>query len=272
MKKITLKITLVLLTVFTFQVKAQVIHTEVVDGTVYNLRNVETNQYLRVAGNDERGADTPGSDAEILSMVDYDGTDANLNWKFVATEFGGNPVWNIEAQARGIIRFVGGGGGYRVISTAFSGPRPDSDKVQLATYDAEAGGFRIANPAGSRFMHISTVDGEEKLLNVGADEVEGKKDIWVLEVSEIVLSTETFSVDAFSISNPINNQLTIKGATSDVSKVSLYSVLGSKVISKSINNNIGDINLNVSDLSNGLYILEMTGVNGQRFTKKIVKQ
>ena len=53
---------------------------------------------------------------------------------------------------------------------------------------------------------------------------------------------------------------------------SVYSVLGNKVLSKAINNVNGDINLNVSSLATGLYIVEVNGENGQRLTKKIIKQ
>jgi len=86
------------------------------------------------------------------------------------------------------------------------------------------------------------------------------------------LSVNTFDVEAFTISNPVNNQLTIKGATSKVKQVTLFSVLGNKILSQSVKSNDQDLNLNVSGLSTGLYIVEMTGFNGERFTKKIIKQ
>lgn len=86
------------------------------------------------------------------------------------------------------------------------------------------------------------------------------------------LSVNTFDVDTFTISNPVNNQLTIKGATSKVKQVSLFSVLGNKILSQSVNSNNEDLTVNVSGLSTGLYIVEMTGFNGERFTRKIIKQ
>lgn len=86
------------------------------------------------------------------------------------------------------------------------------------------------------------------------------------------LSVNTFETNAFTINNPVNNQLTIKGATDKVNKISVFSVLGKRVLSKSINNQNGDINMNLSSLSSGLYIVEMTGNSGERFTKKIIKE
>jgi hypothetical protein len=86
------------------------------------------------------------------------------------------------------------------------------------------------------------------------------------------LSVNTFGLDAFVITNPVSNQLTIKGATSKVSKLNVYSVLGNTVLSKVIDNQNGDISVNVSALSSGLYIVELNGENGERLTKKIIKQ
>jgi hypothetical protein len=85
-------------------------------------------------------------------------------------------------------------------------------------------------------------------------------------------SVNTFGVDAFVITNPVSNQLTIKGATSKVSRLNVYSVLGNAVLSKVIDNQNGDISVNVSALSSGLYIVELNGENGERLTKKIIKQ
>lgn len=288
MKKITFKISAFLfLAMLSFQVKAQTIHTEIVEGTQYNLRNAETDQYLRVNGNSAaEGEDpTPSAEAQLLTMVDYPApgvNDYHLNWSFVTVVAAddGLSYWNVQAQARGMFRFGGGGftaNGlpYSVISTAFQGPRDNSDKVHVVTYDADAGGFRIFNKTGSRALApVTNDDGAVVLISEANADVVGKSDIWVLEVSEMtepVASTTTFSIDAFSISNPVNNQLVIKGATSKVQQLSLYSVLGNTVLSKSVNVR-GDISLDVSSLSNGLYILEMAGENGERFTKKIIKQ
>ena len=89
---------------------------------------------------------------------------------------------------------------------------------------------------------------------------------------ESTASVNTFGLDAFVITNPVSNQLTIKGATSKVSNLNVYSVLGNTVLSKVTDNQNGDISVNVSALSSGLYIVELNGENGERLTKKIIKQ
>ncbi|WP_299012495.1 T9SS type A sorting domain-containing protein [uncultured Polaribacter sp.] len=85
-------------------------------------------------------------------------------------------------------------------------------------------------------------------------------------------SVNTFGLDAFTVFTSSNDQLTIKGATSKVKEVSLYSVLGKKVLSKTVNNANGEINININSLSTGLYIVEINGNNGERLTKKVIKQ
>lgn len=148
-----------------------------------------------------------------------------------------------------------------------------------ANGDADSGGsnpadgnnalfIKIPGETGSRFGVIPTAAGDPVKFDGGG--------IDVLDFHFVkdppVASVNTFGIDTFSISNPVKNELTIKGATSKVSKVALYSILGNTVLSKSVSNANGDISIDVSSLSTGLYIVEMNGANGERLTKKIIKQ
>lgn len=85
-----------------------------------------------------------------------------------------------------------------------------------------------------------------------------------------VASVNSFSADAFTISNPVDNFLTISGATSKVNKVNIYSILGSQMLTTKIDGQ-DNISINVASFATGLYIVELVGENGS-FTKKIVKQ
>ncbi|WP_296635394.1 T9SS type A sorting domain-containing protein [Polaribacter sp.] len=128
----------------------------------------------------------------------------------------------------------------------------------------------IKTPWGgnSRYGIIPTAAGEAVQFDGGGIDV-----IQFHLVEAATASVNTFGVDAFVIINPVsNNQLTIKGATSKVSRLNVYSVLGNTVLSKVIDNQNGDISVNVSALSSGLYIVELNGENGERLTKKIIKQ
>ena len=84
------------------------------------------------------------------------------------------------------------------------------------------------------------------------------------------LSTDEFDTSAVSISNPVDNNLTIKGLTSNIKEISIYTILGKKVLSKTVNTQ-DEINLDVSPLATGLYIVEMKGENS-KVAKKIIKQ
>lgn len=146
-----------------------------------------------------------------------------------------------------------------------------------ANGDADSGG---ANPAaGNNALFIKVPwDGGSRYGIVPAaagDPVQfdgGGIDVLDYHLVEEILSVNTFEANAFLISNPVNNQLTIKGATSKIQELSLFSVLGKRVLTKSIKETSGDVELNVSSLSKGLYIVEITGVNGEIFTRKIIKQ
>ena len=167
---------------------------------------------------------------------------------------------------------------------SYSGDRTGLDQFQRRKAKVNADGLADStgsNPsAGNNALFIQTPWGTNSRYGIipsaAGDPVQfdggGIDVIQYHLVEEKVASVNTFGLDAFSVSNPINNQLIIKGATSKVKQISIYSIIGNKVLSKSVNSLNGDINLNVNSLSSGFYIVEMTGNEGQRFTKKIIKQ
>ncbi|MCF7560628.1 T9SS type A sorting domain-containing protein [Sabulilitoribacter multivorans] len=67
--------------------------------------------------------------------------------------------------------------------------------------------------------------------------------------------------------NPVNNFITIESKNIKIASVEIYSLLGQKVMSDSqLKNNKVD----VSDISNGLYLLKVNAENGGSSTRKIV--
>lgn len=84
------------------------------------------------------------------------------------------------------------------------------------------------------------------------------------------LSNEAFDSSSIVISNPVSNQLTINGLTANVKEVSVYSLLGKQVLTRSVKAQSA-LTIDVSALTSGMYLVEMKGDNGI-FTKKIVKQ
>ncbi|GAA4950243.1 hypothetical protein GCM10023314_24480 [Algibacter agarivorans] len=116
---------------------------------------------------------------------------------------------------------------------------------------------------GSRYGVIPATAGEDVLFDGGGiDELK----FYLIAA----LSTKDFDTSSIFISNPVNNELSIKGLTSNVKQVSVYSLLGKEVISREVNEQSA-LKINVSALSSGMYLVKMQGDNGS-FTKKIVKQ
>ncbi len=85
-----------------------------------------------------------------------------------------------------------------------------------------------------------------------------------------VLSNSKFDTSSIFISSPVKNLLSVKGLTSNVKQVSVYSLLGSKVLTRKVEGQSA-INVDVSALSSGMYIVELSGDAG-KYAKKIIKQ
>jgi hypothetical protein len=85
-----------------------------------------------------------------------------------------------------------------------------------------------------------------------------------------LLSTADFDTSSIFISNPVNNELSIKGLSAQVKQVSVYSLLGKEVISSEVNGK-SELNIDVTALSTGMYLVKMQSEKGS-YTKKIVKQ
>lgn len=84
------------------------------------------------------------------------------------------------------------------------------------------------------------------------------------------LSSDTFDSSSVFVSNPSSNRLTIKGLTSTINKINVYSLLGQPVLVRELKGE-RTLNLDISALSNGVYVVNFVTENGS-FTKKIVKQ
>ncbi|WP_298238590.1 T9SS type A sorting domain-containing protein [uncultured Algibacter sp.] len=83
-----------------------------------------------------------------------------------------------------------------------------------------------------------------------------------------ILSTKTQDAFKFSVyPNPVSNTLNIN-SKEVLSSVKVYSLLGKRVLQ--LTNNLESIN--VSSLSNGVYILKLEARNGASVTRRIVKQ
>ena len=83
------------------------------------------------------------------------------------------------------------------------------------------------------------------------------------------LKTDSFKAASINMyPNPVKNTLNIE-ARSSIKNVSVYNVLGQKVIEKSPNST--SISLQTSNLQNGVYVVK-ANVDGKISTSKFVKE
>jgi hypothetical protein len=282
MKKITLKITtLVLLTMFAFQGYAQFGVTSIVEGTKYTLKNVATGDFLRANGTGAYefvGATSPN--------------DVNLNFFFNhhntvdpadGTVHNYLDDWNLGNDTRGIMRSANTG----TVHTNFKfdiwnsngGHKTDKRWVETYLMQGPFNTFRIgAVVSGTdvRFLYQG-IDGllynyvVADMNDAANTNTDGEaRSYWILEESTIVLSNDEFDASSIFISNPVSNELIVKGLTDNVSSISIYSLIGKEVLTNNVDAQ-SSVNIDVTSLASGLYIVKLSGVNGS-ITRKIIKQ
>jgi hypothetical protein len=142
--------------------------------------------------------------------------------------------------------------------------------------------FKLEYFNGATWSEISseTIIGENKIISF-TELTLRKIRLSFIDTSGSPVSIKTFSVDntlstegvienAIFISNPVANELIIKGLTNAIKQIEIYSLLGKRVLINNVNSKSSLI-LNVNALSSGLYIVKMTG-NNSVITKKIIKK
>lgn len=98
-------------------------------------------------------------------------------------------------------------------------------------------------------------------------------DSWVLETaagSQVTLNNKKFDTSSIFVSNPVKNQLNIKGLNSNVKQISVYSLLGQEVLSRKVEAQTS-LSMDVSSLSRGMYLVKIAGELGS-ISKKIIKE
>lgn len=244
MKKITLKISSVLLlALFALQVQAQI-----VSGQLVYIKNVSTGEYLK------------GPSTSVYEMGPYTGGD---DFKFYFVTSGS--YWNIDSENRGIMRGVGGS--RTTVHTTKAPPAGDVDKVWTSvSLGSDTYQFYLRDN-DTMLMQWNAVNGALELLK--DDDGTDTSAHWVIETVEPALSTADFDTSSIFVSNPVSNELSVKGLASNVKHLAVFSLLGQEVLSRDINSD--SVNLDVSALSSGMYLVKLSSDNGS-FTKKIVKQ
>lgn len=139
--------------------------------------------------------------------------------------------------------------------------------INAATVGAESQPNRVVMPdTNYAFLNFHT---EDLGAPTGSRPRIGQL-IFETENGEQVLSNKQFDTSSLSITNPVNNSLSIKGLSDNVNEISVFSLLGQKVLTRTVNSESA-LSIDVSGLVSGVYLVKLTGDNGS-FTKKIIKQ
>lgn len=127
----------------------------------------------------------------------------------------------------------------------------------------------FAKPPGQgnfRYSVAPTAAGDPVLFNDGGT----INDIRYIFLAP--LSTEEFDTSSIFMSNPVKDELTIEGEIQNIKQVSVYNLLGQRVMLNKVEGNTSSIKLNTSSLNSGVYIVKMDGDNYASFSKKIIKE
>ena len=91
-----------------------------------------------------------------------------------------------------------------------------------------------------------------------------------LHATSSVLSTSNEILEGVSIYS-VNKTLRISGLSNENAEIKLFTILGKQVVSKSITTKEGNNTIDVSNLSNGVYLVQLTTKEGT-LNKKVVLQ
>ena len=224
--------------------------------------------------------------AEKIGLANLDETTNNQTFEFVNT----GRTFNLTVDEETITVIV-----YNIVSVEnglhvqLSNLTSGSTRAKLREGTDESLGVlddwfvqeAVDDESGETFFRIRTAhndqhsSGERRLLRTNAADFVNSggfsmsSDRWILQSVE-VLNTNSLETKNFFVSNPVLDQLKIKGLTTNIENVEVYDIVGKKVLSTSLN--AKSASLDISSLNRGLYIVKLSSSNLGTFSTKIVKQ
>ncbi len=225
-------------------------------GKTYRIKNVETQKYLKVSGFD-------------VIESEYTSGESALHWEFVKTTVDGVEYFNIDSDARGILRAAGSGVDYTIISTTKESPANDVDKIWDIYHNETDNTYRFEAKDNERFLYI---EDDGVYYNLTADNTDPRSK-WTLELAnEAPLSVENEKLDSYSVNifpNPSKNNFTISFKGFTKATVQIYDLLGKIVYEK---NNLEESILinNKERFKSGVYLVRVIGNNLKVSNKKLI--
>ena len=215
-------------------------------GDIYRLKNFVTGKYLMSDGSAVVTSDT--------------GDGVVSEWEFIAS--GSGDYYNIDNGDRGILRFTGGSAG-TMISTNFTPPRVDVDKIWTVIPNAD-GTYTFETRNLNRYLYHNS---DNTVIHSANNDNRAK---WLVE--SITLSTPEVDVDPFSVNifpNPTEDAFTIQLNSVNKASVVIYNMLGKIVYQDTMDSDRIEITNN-GRFKSGLYLIKVTDDSQRVFHTKLM--
>lgn len=227
------------------------VNIEIVDptdlsGDIYRLKNFVTGKYLMSDGSAVVTSDT--------------GDGVVSEWEFIAS--GSGDYYNIDNGDRGILRFTGGSAG-TMISTNFTPPRVDVDKIWTVIPNAD-GTYTFETRNLNRYLYHNS---DNTVIHSANNDNRAK---WLVEST--TLSTPEVGVDPFSVNifpNPTEDAFTIQLNSVNKASVVIYNMLGKIVYEDTMDSDRIEITNN-GRFKSGLYLIKVTDDSQRVFHTKLM--
>lgn len=227
--------------------KVEVIDNSTVPATdIYRIKNVETGEYLTSSG------------SSIIASTS--GTGSDKEWEIVSAGSTSSYV-NIDSQVRGIIRFTGGSSNPGLVSTNFSAPNTDTDKI-WTVIDNNDGTVSFETRNLGRFLYHDT---NNTVTHSGNIDDRSK---WILESTTLSIdSQQSASVGVYP--NPTVDGFTISLDNISAEKVQIFNLLGMLVYEQETNESSIRID-NMDNFDSGMYIISVTANDNKVYQTKLI--
>lgn len=245
--------TLKLIAIFLFATVFQA-HAQIVSGSKYTLKNKGTGKYLS-SQNDNPS--TPTNDAWVYLPVE------TLAGNYTAFLF----------TAEGNMFTIEGTRGLMVMKDTSFGQSTTKANAATINSDRKLTVEKVSGTTSDYLIYNSNYTPNPYLTEKSdgtyyGQSQDGDRSVWTIEVA--VLSNDKLDDSSVFMSNPVKDNVFITGLTAEINQIHVYSLLGAKVLSQEVNN-AASLQMNVSGLSKGMYIVDFVGENGN-FTKKLIKE
>lgn len=223
-------------------------------------------------------------DAENGNMVSADEIpNDDASQIFEVKSVGSNGYFNISCTVEGLDAVRAHS--INVFPTNTATPTSETNNTRIFAIEADSentmqDGYTLryihtAQTTTGRYMYDKGADMEgitdgnypdSDVIYTGGAEDKAK---WIFLSMTNPLSTKSFDAKLITITNPISNEMIIKGLSDSVKTIEVFNMLGKSLINKALNGNTTAV-LNTSSISSGMYIVRFSG-RSTSFTKKIVK-